>query len=190
MINFGIFLAKFWPEKITSRDGCVLLMQVRAGHFGKLSGNFWEKASISGTTKDKPASAPETLTLQRSNPGFFFFGKKKTRETPKNLRVFLFAEALYSLEKKGKTHKKKQGKSENKKKRKSKKARVGGSGKTSLFQTYERRRKLFTLIPANLVFQACISFYRCFETFGPPRREILVYTGMLPCLAASPFSGP
>ena len=50
-------------------------------------------------------------------------------------------------------------------------------------KAYERRRKLFTEIPANLVFQACISFYRCFETFGPPIRKILVYTGMLPCLA-------
>ena len=29
------------------------------------------------------------------------------------------------------------------------------------------------------------SFYRCFETFGPPIRKILVYTGMLPCLAPS-----
>ena len=45
--------------------------------------------------------------------------------------------------------------------------------------------KLFTKIPANLVFQACISFYRCFQTFGPPTRKILVYTGMLPCLAPS-----
>ena len=52
-------------------------------------------------------------------------------------------------------------------------------------KTCERRHELFTQIPANLVFQACISFYRCFETFGPPIRKILVYTGMLPCLAPS-----
>ena len=50
---------------------------------------------------------------------------------------------------------------------------------------YERRRKLFTYIPANLFFPACISFYRCFETFGPPIRKILVFSGMLPCLAPS-----
>ena len=30
---------------------------------------------------------------------------------------------------------------------------------TPLILTYERRRRLFTKIPANLVFQACISFY-------------------------------
>ena len=35
---------------------------------------------------------------------------------------------------------------------------------------------------ADLVFQACISFLRCFRTPGAPRRKILVHTGMLPCL--------
>ena len=36
----------------------------------------------------------------------------------------------------------------------------------------------------NLVSQACISFYRCFGTFGPTIGKILVlvYTGMIPCL--------
>ena len=31
----------------------------------------------------------------------------------------------------------------------------------------------------------CISFYRCFGTFGPPIRKLLAYTGMLPCLVPS-----
>ena len=32
-------------------------------------------------------------------------------------------------------------------------------------------------------FFRCVSRFMCFETFGPPIRKILVYTGMLPCLA-------
>ena len=40
-----------------------------------------------------------------SNPCAFFFWTK-ARETPQKARVFLFAEPLKSLEKKGKTHKK------------------------------------------------------------------------------------
>ena len=32
-------------------------------------------------------------------------------------------------------------------------------------------------------FRRASRFYRCFGTFGPPIRKILVYTGMLPCLA-------
>ena len=39
-----------------------------------------------------------------SNPSFFW--RKKAKETPKNARVFLFAEPLKSLEKKGKTQRK------------------------------------------------------------------------------------
>ena len=50
---------------------------------------------------------------------------------------------------------------------------------------YERRRKFVTYIHANLVFQACISFLRCFRTPGAPIRKILVHTGMLPCLIPS-----
>ena len=69
-----------------------------------------------------PISKP-SLTLQSC-----FFGKSKGF-SPKKARAFLLAEPLKSLEKRGKTHKKKQGKSENKKKtRKSKKTRIGGSG--------------------------------------------------------------
>ena len=34
-------------------------------------------------------------------------------------------------------------------------------------------------------FQARISFYRCFGTFGPPIRKLSMYTGMLPCLVPS-----
>ena len=48
--------------------------------------------------------------------------------------------------------------------------------------SYEQRRKLLAQIPANLVFQACISFLRCFRASGTPTREILVYPGMLPRL--------
>ena len=50
---------------------------------------------------------------------------------------------------------------------------------------YERRRKSITEIHADLFFQACISFLRCFRTPVAPTREILVHTGMLPCLALS-----
>ena len=49
---------------------------------------------------------------------------KKSKENPEKSQAFLFAEALKSLEKKGKTHKK-QGKSESEK-NKSKEARIGG----------------------------------------------------------------
>ena len=50
-------------------------------------------------------------------------------------------------------------------------------------KSYEqRRRKFITNIHADLVFQACILFLRCFGTPGAPIREILVHTGMLPCL--------
>ena len=44
-----------------------------------------------------------------------------------------------------------------------------------------------TKIHTDLVFQACISFLRCFRTPGAPRRIILVYAGMLPCLVPSWF---
>ena len=37
-------------------------------------------------------------------------------------------------------------------------------------------------IHANLVFQARISFLRCFRTLGAPIRKNLVHSGMLPCL--------
>ena len=47
-----------------------------------------------------------------------------------------------------------------------------------LVKTYERRRK--TKIHADLPFQACISFLRCFRTPGSPRRIILGHAGMLP----------
>ena len=39
-----------------------------------------------------------------------------------------------------------------------------------------------TKIHVDLVFQACISFLRCFSKPGAPIRRILVCTGMLPCL--------
>ena len=45
---------------------------------------------------------------------------------------------------------------------------------------YEWRCRFVTKIPADLVFQACISFLRCFSTPGTPIRKILVHTGMLP----------
>ena len=51
--------------------------------------------------------------------------------------------------------------------------------------TYERRRKFVTQIHADLVFQTCISFLRCFRTPVAPIRTILVYPGMLPCLVPS-----
>ena len=60
-----------------------------------------------------------TLTLQ---PLLFW---KKQGFSPNKARVFLFAEPLKSLEKKGKMP---QENKENQKKRKSKKARIGGSG--------------------------------------------------------------
>ena len=50
---------------------------------------------------------------------------------------------------------------------------------------YERQRIFITKIHANLVFQACISFLRCFRTPGAPTRKLLVHTGMLPCLVPS-----
>ena len=53
-----------------------------------------------------------------SNPCCFW---KKTRETPKRARVSLFAEPLISLERKGKTHKKKPGKSSQREKQGDKK---------------------------------------------------------------------
>ena len=40
--------------------------------------------------------------------------------------------------------------------------------------TSERRRTLVTLIHADLVFQVCISFLRCFRTPAAPTRKILV----------------
>ena len=51
--------------------------------------------------------------------------------------------------------------------------------------TDERRRKFVTQMHADLVFQACISFLRCFRTPVAPTSEILVYTGMLPWLVPS-----
>ena len=62
------------------------------------------------------------LTLQ---PLLFW---KKARETSKKARVFLFAEPLKSLEKKGKTHQKSKENRKTKKERKTKKGRIGGSG--------------------------------------------------------------
>ena len=43
-------------------------------------------------------------------------------------------------------------------------------------------KKLITQIDADLVFQARISFLKCFRPPRTPIRKVLVYTGMLPCL--------
>ena len=47
-------------------------------------------------------------------------------------------------------------------------------------QGYERWRIFVTKIDADLAFQACISFLRCFRTHGTPISKILVHIGM-PC---------
>ena len=53
--------------------------------------------------------------------------------------------------------------------------------KARLVHSDERQRKFITEIHAHLVFQACISFLRCFRTPGAPIRKI-VHAGMLPTL--------
>ena len=67
------------------------------------------------------------LTLQP-----LLFWKKQGKPT-KKARVFLFAEPLESLGKKGKTHQKSKEHRKTKKVRKSKKARIGGSGPTAVW---------------------------------------------------------
>ena len=41
---------------------------------------------------------------------------------------------------------------------------------------------MYSKLHANLVFQAWISFLKCFRATGTPIKKILVYIGMLPCL--------
>ena len=79
-----------------------------------------------------------TLTLQ----SLLFW--KKQGFFPKNARVFLFAEPLKSLEKRGKTHKKAREIGKQKKAGISKKARIGGSGQC---QKAARMIPLFALSP-------------------------------------------
>ena len=83
----------------------------------------------------------------------FFFSlpifrrKKQTRETPKKARVFLFAEPLESLEKKGQAHKK-QGKSEHFKRKKARKSKekqaLEGQGAISDLQDCRGPSKFFS----------------------------------------------
>ena len=56
---FGVFGGKFWPEKITSRDGCFLLMvgfhtESRGGPFGSTpeSTPIWESTFRNGLSKN------------------------------------------------------------------------------------------------------------------------------------------
>ena len=49
-------------------------------------------------------------------------------------------------------------------------------------KTHERRRNLLPKFMPISFFQACISFLRCYKRPGASIRQILVHTGMLPCL--------
>ena len=50
--------------------------------------------------------------------------------------------------------------------------RIRSHSGTPCISTYEQRQKLITKIHADLVFQMCISFLRCFRTRGTPTRKI------------------
>ena len=105
---------------------------------------------------------------------------EKSKGNPEKARVFLFAEILKSLEKKGKTHQKSKENRKTKKARKSKKAGIGGSGPDPPILAF------FDFLAFLCVFPIFLAFLCVFPLFskdfrGSAKRKTLAFLGKSPC---------